>query len=118
MKIMIVKDRNVLNTKFLAQFVNSLADKGHDVHVVCDTYKKQGSGVELDSRIRFTNLNAKTTNPLINLYRIMRGAIGIACFRFNKLISEEKPDVIVCYFMIDLFNVTFLRKNNIPVIMM
>jgi len=118
MKLMIVKDRNVLNTKFLAQFVNSLARLGHDVHVVCDTYKKQGSGVTLDDNIRFTNLNGKTSNPLKNAYRFLRQNLSLPCFRFAKLIKEEKPDVIICYFPTDLFNVTFMQNHNIPVIMM
>lgn len=115
---MIVKDRNVLNTKFLAQFVNSLARLGHDVHVVCDTYKKQGSGVTLDDNISFTNLNGKTKNHLKNAYRFLRQNLSLPCFRFSKFIKKEKPDVIICYFPIDLFNVTFLQKHNIPVIMM
>ncbi len=118
MKLMIVKDRNVLNTKFLAQFVNSLARLGHDVHVVCDTYSKQGSGVTLDDNVRFTNLNGKTANPLVNLYRKLRGNLSLPCFRFAKLIKQEQPDVIICYFPVDLFNVTFLQRHNIPVIMM
>ena len=118
MKLMIVKDRNVLNTKFLAQFVNSLARLGHDVHVVCDTYKKQGSGVTLDDNISFTNLNGKTKNHLKNAYRFLRQNLSLPCFRFSKFIKKEKPDVIICYFPIDLFNVTFLQKHNIPVIMM
>ncbi len=118
MKLMIVKDRNVLNTKFLAQFVNSLARLGHEVHVVCDSYKKQGSGVSLDENVRFTNLNGKTKNPLKNIYRLLRQNLSLACFRFNRLIKAEKPDIIICYFPVDLFNVSFLQKHNIPIIMM
>ncbi len=118
MKIMIVKDRNVLNTKFLAQFVNSLARLGHHVHVVCDSYKKQGSGVTLDENVRFTNLNGKTTTPLTNAWHWLREKLGIACFRFSKLIKSEQPDIIICYFPIDLFNVSFLQKHNIPIVMM
>lgn len=118
MKVMIVKDRNVLNTKFLAQFVNSLHRIGFDVTVVCDTYKKQGSGVTLDEGVRFINLNGKTKNPFFNLYRFVRGKLFRPVKRFARVIAEEKPDVIVCYFMVDLVNVLYKQTHDVPVIMM
>lgn len=118
MKVMVVKDRNVLNTKFLTQFVNSLAEIGHDVHVVCDSYDKQGKGAVLDEGVKFTNLNAKTKNPFVNIYRFCREKFFIPCFRYKKIIKSEKPDVIICYFVNDLFNVSFMQKHNIPIIMM
>lgn len=118
MKVMIVKDRNVLNTKFLAQFVNSLHRIGFEVTVVCDTYNKQGSGVTLDEGIRFINLNRKTKNPFFNLYRFIRGKLFRPVKRFARVIAEEKPDVIVCYFMVDLVNVLYKQTHDVPVIMM
>lgn len=118
MKIMIVKDRNVLNTKFLAQFVNSLHRIGFDVTVVCDSYKKQGSGVTLDDGVKFINLNAKTKNPFVNLYRFARGKLCLPTARFKKVIADEKPDVIICYFMVDLVNVLHKQDHHVPVIMM
>lgn len=118
MKVMVVKDRNVLNTKFLAQFVNSLHRIGFDVSVVCDTYKKQGNGVTLDDGVKFINLNAKTKNPFFNLYRFLRGKLFRPTARFKKVIAEEKPDVIVCYFMVDLVNVLYKQDHGVPVIMM
>ena len=118
MKIMVVKDRNVLNTKFLAQFTNSLAEEGHDVHIVCDTFRKQGSGVTLNPKVKFTNLNPKTKNPLVNFFHWFREIFFIPCFRYKKFIEKEKPDVIFCYFLVDLFNVAFLQKHGIPIVMM
>ncbi len=118
MKVMVVKDRNVLNTKFLAQFVNSLHRIGFDVTVVCDSYKKQGSGVTLDDGVKFINLNAKTKNPFFNLYRFLRGKLGRPTARFKKVIAAEKPDVIICYFMVDLVNVLYKQNHHVPVIMM
>lgn len=118
MKVMVVKDRNVLNTKFLAQFVNSLHRTGFDVTVVCDSYKKQGSGVTLDDGVQFINLNAKTNNPFFNLYRFLRGKLFRPTARFKKVIAAEKPDVIICYFMVDLVNVLYKQDHNVPVIMM
>lgn len=118
MKLMVVKDRNVLNTKFLAQFVNSLADIGYDIDLVCDSYSKPGQGVKIDERINFYNLNAKTKNPFINAVRYLKEKLFISAFRFNKFIKESKPDAIICYFPIDLFNVGFMQNHDIPVILM
>jgi glycosyltransferase involved in cell wall biosynthesis len=115
---MIVKDRNVLNTKFLAQFVNGLSRIGHDVHVVCDSYRKPGQGVVLDEKVKFTNLSAKTANPLKNFGIQLRKHLTIPSFRFQSLIRKEQPDVIICYFLIDLFNIGFLHNHTVPVIMM
>lgn len=118
MKIMVVKDRNVLNTKFVAQFANDLAKHGHDVHVVCDSYRKPGHGVVLDPQVRFTNLSGKTRNPAANLFRWLRSELLSAARRHQKLIEKENPDVIVCYFPKDLYNATHLDRSNRPVIQM
>lgn len=115
---MIVKDRNVLNTKFLVQFANGLSRIGHEVHVVCDSCRKPGEGVVLDDTVRFTNLSAKAGNPFKNGYIQLRKLLTIPSFRFQTLIKSEKPDVIICYFLIDLFNVCFLQNNTVPVILM
>ena len=63
-------------------------------------------------------LNGKTDNALVNVYRKVRGKIGVPYFRFNRLIKAENPDVIVCYFPVDLYNVTRLQNHNIPIIQM
>lgn len=115
---MLVKDRNVLNTKFLAEFANNLSAIGHDIHVVCDSYRKPGEGVVLDKKVNFTNLSAKTSNSLTNIYIQLRKHLTVPSFRFQRLIIAEKPDVIICYFLIDLFNVCFLQKRAAPVILM
>lgn len=118
MKILLVKDRNVLNTKFLTQFANNLAAIGHDVHVVCDSYSKPGSGESLDPGVRFTNLSARTANPLLNLWRRLRRHLTIPSFRFGRFIRRERPDVVICYFLTDLFNVAFLQPRTAPIILM
>lgn len=118
MKILLVKDRNVLNTKFLTQFANNLSAIGHQVHIVCDSYKKPGSGEKLDEGVKFTNLSGKTESPLANAYRRLRNHLSIPSFRFHSFISKEKPDVIICYFLTDLFNIGFLQKYPAPIILM
>lgn len=42
MKILLVRDRNVLNTNWLVFYANLLAERGHDVVIACDTYGKLG----------------------------------------------------------------------------
>ncbi|MDD4556919.1 MAG: glycosyltransferase [Alphaproteobacteria bacterium] len=121
MKILLVRDRNVLNTNWLVFYANLLAERNHEVVIACDTYSKLGTlatGTSLDKSIKLVNLNEKTKNPLINFYRKLRGKIFPSSFRFKKLIKQEKPDVIVCYFPVDLFNVTRFQNHNIPIIQM
>ena len=118
MKIMLVKDRNVLNTKFLAQFANSLAELGHDVHIVCDSYRKQGNGVTLDHRVQFTNLSGKTNSPITNLFRYIRSELLSPKGRYRKIIRTEKPDLMICYFAKDLKNACGWMKGALPAIQM
>lgn len=118
---MLVRDRNVLNTNWLIYFANLLTMSGHEVMIACDTYSKLGKiapNLELDERVRVINLNGKTDSPFINVYRKISGKLIPAWFRFKKLIKKEKPDVIVCYFPVDLFNVTRFQNHQIPIIQM
>ncbi len=122
MKILLVRDRNVLNTNWLVYYANLLSGRGHEVVLACDTYAKLGSlavGTSLDRKVKLVNLNGKTKNPLVNLYRKIRGKLfPTSALRFKKLIKKEKPDVIVCYFPVDLFNVTRFQNHNIPIVLM
>ena len=121
MKIMLVRDRNVLNNNWLVYFANLLTEAGHEVVIACDTYNKFGKiapHLSIDKRVRIINLNGKTESLWINLYRKIRGKIIPAWFRFKKLIQVEKPDVMVCYFPVDLFNVTRFQNHQIPIIQM
>ena len=68
MKIMMVRDRNVLNTNWVVYLANLFAQKGYEVVIACDTYNKIGKtgvGYDLDNRVKVVNLNAKTKNPII-----------------------------------------------------
>lgn len=118
MKIMVVKDRNVLNTKFLKQFTDCLTQQGFDVDVVCDSCTKQGNGVILNDKVHFYNLNALTKNPIGNLFRRLAEACNTGWLRYQKFIKRHQPDIIICYFIKDLFNVTRFQNHRIPIIMM
>ena len=121
MKIMLVRDRNVLNTNWLIYFANLLAQSGHLVTIACDTYSKMGElapGYTLENGVNIINLNQKTNSKIKNIYRKIRGKLIPPYFRFKKLIQQENPDVIICYFPTDLFNITRFQNHNIPIIQM
>ena len=42
MKIMLVRDRNILNNNWLSYLANLFYERGHEVVIACDTYKKLG----------------------------------------------------------------------------
>ena len=121
MKLMMVRDRNVLNTNWVVYLANLFVERGHDVVIACDTYSKLGKtgvGYDLDPRVRVENLNGKTDNLLQNIYRMVRGKILPSYFRFNRLIKKENPDVIISYFPTDLYNITHFQKHKAPIIQM
>ena len=121
MKIMLVRDRNVLNTNWLAYLANLLHKRGHEVVIACDTYTKLGvsaPGYELEDGVRVANVNGKTASPLCNLWHKVRCKLLPSWGLFNRLIEKEKPDVIICYFPVDLYNVTRFQRHNIPIVQM
>ncbi len=120
MKLMFIRNRNVLNTKWLVQYINALQEKrpDYDISVVCDTYKKVGNELSFNPKIKLINLDGQTNNSLTNLYHRIRCKTTPGWFRHKKLIEKEKPDVIICYFPTDLFNITMFQKHKIPIIMM
>lgn len=121
MKIMLVRDRNVLNTNWLAYLANLFAERGHEVVIACNTYSKLGvsaPGYELDNCVRIANVNGKTPSKLKNMWRRFRCKALPAWHLFNQLINEEKPDVLISYFPVDLYNITRFQNHNIPIIQM
>ena len=117
-KVMLIKDRNTLNCRWLCDFANALVKKGYEVHIVCDSVNKAGTSEILDSSVQITNLSAKTKNPLINFWYRIRRHCTIASFRYAPLIRKEKPDILIYYFPKDLFNANFLQNYHIPIIQM
>jgi len=121
MKIMLVRDRNVLNNNWLIYFANLLTESGHEVIIACDTYAKFGKlapNLALDEKVRIINLSAKTNSVIKNIYHKLRVKLCPAWFRFKKLINRERPDVLVCYFPVDLLNVTRFQNHHIPIVQM
>ena len=122
MKIMLARDRNVLNTNWLVYYANLLAERGHEVVIACDTYSKLGNlapSFSLHQNVRVANLSGKVeNNKIVDFYHRVRAKAIPAYFRFNELIKKEKPEMIVCYFPVDLFNITRFQNHNIPIVLM
>lgn len=121
MKLMLVRDRNVLNTNWLVYLANLFVEQGHEVVIACDTYSKLGVcgvGYEINPKVKVCNLNGKTQNGLVNIYRFVRGKIFPSWFRFHELIEQEKPDVIISYFPNDLYNITPFQNYKAPIVQM
>lgn len=118
MKILVLRNRNVLNVKWMVYFVNLLSEQGHEMVVVADTYAKLGSGCDFDRKVKLINLSGKTDNFLLNLYHKIREKIIPPYWRYKKVIKREKPDILIAYFPVDLFNATFFQNHNIPIIQM
>ena len=120
MKIMLVRDRNILNNNWLSYLANLFYERGHEVVIACDTYKKLGvsaPGYELNPAVKIANVNGKTTSAITNLVHKVRSLFP-SWFLFDKLIKAEKPDVMICYFPKDLYNVTRFQHHNIPIVQM
>ncbi|MBR1904423.1 MAG: glycosyltransferase [Alphaproteobacteria bacterium] len=116
-KILLTRDRSAFSTKWVCNFATNLVKAGHDVTLLCDSYENKVDA-PIDSRVTKINLSGKTTNPFLNLWHRLRRHLSLPTSRFSRALRQIKPDIIICYFLQDLFNVTFLQKHNIPIILM
>ena len=117
-KVMLIKDRNTFNTKWVCNFASQLSNRGYEVVLVSDSYAHSGTPVPIDEKVKKINLSAKTPNLLKNLWLIIRSFLPLEFVRYAQLFKQENPDVIICYFNRDLINATFRQSHNIPIIMM
>ena len=117
MKLMIVKDRNV-DSRFVWDFCNMLAKRGHEVNFVFDSYKKQEKPENLLPEVKVLNLCAKTGNFLQDSWTALKSIFQTPSFRYARAIKTIKPDAVICYFLKDVYNVCFLHNYDIPIILM
>lgn len=122
-KIMLLQSRNVVGSsggaeRVLCDLSNGLVERGYEVVAVCDEYKKGNPFYPLNKEVKFFNLSAKTNSFWKNFKTQMRRSFDITSFRFAKLIKAEKPDVIICFFIKDVYRVKFLQCHNIPIVLM
>lgn len=105
-KILLVRDRSAFSTKWVCNFASQLCEMDYDVTLLCDEHK-QKKEVPIHSQVH-----------KINLSRNVWGLLVPQFLRFSRAIKKIKPDVIICYFLKDLFNVAFCQNHNVPIIMM
>ena len=117
MRLMVVKDRNV-NSRFVWDFCNMLAKRGYEVNFVFDSFKQQAGPANLLPKVKVRNLSARQGNLLKDIWTGLKAVFQPASFRFAKAIRDIKPDVIVCYFLKDVYNVCFLHQYDIPIVLM
>ncbi len=117
MKLMIVKDRNV-NSRFVWDFCNMLAKRGHEVNFVFDSYKKQEGPQNLLPEVKVLNLSSKGKCFIANFWTAIKSIFQTPSFRYAKAIKKIKPDAIICYFLKDVYNICFLHNYDIPIVLM
>lgn len=121
-KIMLVQGRSVINSfggaeKVFCNLANALLERGYEVTCVCDEYKKGNPVYPLKDKVKLINISAKTDDPLQNLQTRIKRLIP-ASFRFSRVIENEKPDLIICFFIKDVYRIKYLHKLDIPIIVM
>jgi glycosyltransferase involved in cell wall biosynthesis len=115
--ILLTRDRSAFSTKWVCNFASNLVLAGHKVTLVCDSYENKAEA-EINHKVQKINLSGKTANPLCNLWHKIRRFVTLPTFRFAKVIRKVKPDIIICYFLQDLLNVTLWQNHHIPIILM
>ncbi len=114
MRVMFVKDRNVLNKPFVVNFVNQLQEAGCSVDFVVDTAKKVGEGYAFNPDVRLRNL----CPVRLTLWQRVVRLLDVTHQRYRRLVRQCNPDVIVCYFLCDLAHILRWGKVHCPVVLM
>lgn len=121
LKILLTRDRSAFSTKWVCNFATGLSHAGHQVTLLTDSPDTKAEAPIAPEVIKI-NLNqpggaeAKFYNLLKRLYGCLLRPFPF--LRFSRAIRKIQPDVIICYFLQDLYNVTFLQNHRIPVILM
>lgn len=117
LKILLTRDRSAFSTKWVCNFATNLANAGHKVTLLCDSAENKVDA-PISPEVTKINLSGKTNNILLNLWHRLRRHITLPTWRFGKALNQIRPDIIICYFLQDLLNVTLLQRHNIPIILM
>ena len=117
LKILLTRDRSAFSTKWVCNFATNLADAGHEVTLLCDSAENK-IDAPISPEVTKINLSGKTDNFLLNLWYRLRRHITLPTWRFGRALRRIQPDVIICYFLQDLLNVTLMQKHDIPIILM
>lgn len=117
LKILLTRDRSAFSTKWVCNFATNLSKAGHHVTLLCDSFENK-KDAPIHPSVTKINLSGKTNNPLKNFWHMIRRHVTLPTFRFKRALKQIQPDIIICYFLQDLFNVAFLQNHRIPIILM
>lgn len=115
--ILLTRDRSAFSTKWVCNFATNLSQAGHRVTLLCDSYK-QKIAAPIAPEVQKINLSPRGKNPLKNLWNAAHHWFTLPTYRFNKAVKQINPDIIICYFLQDLLNVTLFQNHRIPIILM
>ncbi|MFA6988611.1 MAG: glycosyltransferase [Candidatus Gastranaerophilaceae bacterium] len=134
-KILIISQSGVIGTvggaiKVFCQLANVLSNLDYEVITACYNQKKGKPFIKLDEKVRFINLyHLDTKGYLKKQHKIplfekiisdifTRQAAKFCAFDYSRkveyLIEEEKPDLIIYFFPLMLFQSTFMKNFDIP----
>lgn len=121
LKILLTRDRSAFSTKWVCNFATGLSEAGHQVTILTDSPDTKAEALVAPEVIKI-NLN-QPGGAKAKFYNLMKRLYGFLLrpfpfLRFSRAVRKIQPDVIICYFLQDLYNVTFLQNHHIPVILM
>lgn len=127
-KLLLIQNQNLIDGQggvehVLCNMANVMDNAGFEV-TIATMDKKQGAPFyKLNEDIRFYNLYKK-----MNLFEIIKNKLTKKSFRYkqellaktkiwNTFINKQKPNVIVCFSLPTLLEVTYQKKFKTPVIL-
>lgn len=121
-KIMLIQGRSVINSfggaeKVFCNLGNALTERGYEVVNVCDEFKSGKPAYPLNEKVKLVNLSEKKKDKLQNIRTRLKRLVP-ASFRFSRIVKEEKPDLIICFFIKDVYRIKYLHRIKAPIILM
>lgn len=137
-KILLYTHKDIIETaggaeKVFVNMANELSNRGHDIVAVCNSEKSGEPFYELDEEVEFINLYNRNFNGVIakskaNKFEefLYKNFLDKDDFqknkdfsdKFEKFLTLEKPDLIICHFLPSYREISYAKDYDIPTIMM
>ena len=138
-KILIISQSEVIGVvggaiKSFCILANSLSQLGYEVTAACYNPKQGTPYIKLDDKVNFINLyyldmtGYQPENHKIGFVEKLfsnifsRQVINFNASDYSKkiehLINQNKPDIMICFFPIVLFQSTFMKSFDIPKVLL
>lgn len=127
-RLLLIDNDNLINGQggvehVLCNMANAMDDEGMDVVVATMDKRNGGTFYKLNQKVKFYN-----TYKRGNILYALLNALSSKRQRFklklkhksniwNNFIKKNKPDVIICFSLPTLLDVTYIKNFNIPVIL-